>query len=519
MKTADLYIRVSTDEQADRGYSQRDQEERLRKYCEINAIAIHKVIYEDHSAKTFLRPSWIKLLAELKKTKGKRNIILFTKWDRFSRNTGDAYAMINTLRKLGVEPQAVEQPLDLSVPENKMMLAFYLAAPEVENDRRALNTFNGMRRARKEGRWMSTAPLGYTNKITSQGKKYIEPKQPEAELMKWVFSEIAKGVYAADQIRKMANEKGLKCQRMNFWRLIRNPVYCGKIIVPAYKDEDLKYVDGQHEPIISESLFYDVQDILNGKKRKTAVKAVSVDLLPLRGFINCPKCHRMLTGSASKGKYNHYYYYHCTSACGVRYNAVEANEIFIKQLRDFVINPAAVEIFRLVIRSVYKSRTKNEFNDKSSILKDITKHNEKLSKARNLLLEGDIDPTDYKLIKAECEDLINRLEAKLSNTVINPLAKFNIDELLEKVIDSFSKLDELYRNADVKRKRKLISSIYPGKLDFDGIRYRTLQTNVFTDTILLINKNLEGIKKGKDSDFKNLSLMVARRGIEPLFPE
>jgi len=52
-----------------------------------------------------------------------------------------------------VEPQAIEQPLDLAVPENKMILAFYLAAPEVENDRRALNVIHGMRRARKEGRY------------------------------------------------------------------------------------------------------------------------------------------------------------------------------------------------------------------------------------------------------------------------------------------------------------------------------------------------------------------------------
>lgn len=42
-----------------------------------------------------------------------------------------------------------------------MMLAIYLAAPEVENDRRALNTFYGMRRARKEGRLMARAPFGY----------------------------------------------------------------------------------------------------------------------------------------------------------------------------------------------------------------------------------------------------------------------------------------------------------------------------------------------------------------------
>jgi len=151
MKIADLYIRVSTDEQADKGYSQRDQEERLRKYCEINHIDVRKVIFEDHSTKSLKRPSWTRLLGDLRRQRGHSDLALFTKRDRFSRNAGDAYQMISTLRKLGVEPQAVEQPVDLSVPENKMMLAFYLAAPEVENDRRALNVFHGMRRAKKKG--------------------------------------------------------------------------------------------------------------------------------------------------------------------------------------------------------------------------------------------------------------------------------------------------------------------------------------------------------------------------------
>ncbi|MDQ6903641.1 MAG: recombinase family protein [Bacteroidota bacterium] len=67
--TADLYIRVSTDEQADKGYSQRDQEERLKKYCENNQIKIYNVIFEDHSAKTFNRPEWIELLLDLKRKK------------------------------------------------------------------------------------------------------------------------------------------------------------------------------------------------------------------------------------------------------------------------------------------------------------------------------------------------------------------------------------------------------------------------------------------------------------------
>jgi site-specific DNA recombinase len=152
MITANLYVRVSTDEQAEKGYSQRNQEEVLRRYCEIKSIVVNQVYYEDHSAKTFSRPVWSKLLLDLKKKRGKTDLILFTKWDRFSRNTGDAYHMISLLKKLSVEPQAIEQPLNAEIPENKMMLAFYLAAPEVENERRALNIFHGLRRARKEGR-------------------------------------------------------------------------------------------------------------------------------------------------------------------------------------------------------------------------------------------------------------------------------------------------------------------------------------------------------------------------------
>src|SRR6201992_1031588 len=142
-------------------------------HCEISSVKVRKVVYEDYSAKIFLRPAWCKLLVELQKNKGQSDLILFTKWDRFSRNAGDAYQMINILRKAGAEPQAVEQPLDLSVPENKMMLAIYLAAPEVENDRRALNTFYGMRRARKEGRYLTTGPYGYINRTTDGGKTMI----------------------------------------------------------------------------------------------------------------------------------------------------------------------------------------------------------------------------------------------------------------------------------------------------------------------------------------------------------
>ena len=292
MKKAILYVRVSTDEQADKGYSQRDQDERLRRYCEINNIEIIRTVFEDHSAKTFNRPEWKKLLTDLKRHRGKNtDVILFTKWDRFSRNAEDAYQMIAILKNLDIEAQAMEQPLDLEIPENKIMLAFYLAAPEVENDRRALNVKSGMRRAKKEGRCMGTAPFGYDNKTREDGSKYIAINPTEGPTMQYIFKSIHEGIFAPDQIRKKLNDEGIKISRANFYRQVRNPLYCGKIKIKAYKGEDEYLVDGQHEPLISEEMFYKVQDILTGRERPIQVAVKGNKALPLQGFLQCRMCN------------------------------------------------------------------------------------------------------------------------------------------------------------------------------------------------------------------------------------
>ncbi|GGF50688.1 recombinase family protein [Echinicola rosea] len=225
METADLYVRVSTDEQADKGYSQRNQEEVLVRYCNNHGITVNRVIYEDFSAKTFFRPEWSRLLGQLKERGNKSNLVLFTKWDRFSRNAGDAYMMINTLRKLGVEPQAIEQPLDLSIPENKMMLAFYLAAPEVENDRGSLNIFHGMRRGLKEGRWLWMAPYGYGNARDNFKRPVIEIEEEEAAHVKWIFENLAAANYSSEQVILHARGRGTKLHKNKFWRIVRNPFY------------------------------------------------------------------------------------------------------------------------------------------------------------------------------------------------------------------------------------------------------------------------------------------------------
>lgn len=113
-------------------------------------------------------------------------------------------------------------------------------------------------------------------------------------------------------------------------------MYCGKIFIPKYKDEESYFVQGQDEPLISKALFYDVQDVLNGRKKAMRSKIAVDDNFPLRGFLICPKCGRMLTGSASKGRTKYYHYYHCSSPCGVRYNAYKVNDGILEEIRKYV---------------------------------------------------------------------------------------------------------------------------------------------------------------------------------------
>jgi site-specific DNA recombinase len=105
------------------------------------------------------------------------------------------------LRKLGIEPQAIEQPLDMSIPESKIMLAIYLAAPKVENDRRALNVIAGMRKAMKEGRHVNMAPKGYRNSRDENNNKIISPGK-DAKAIYLTAGNVSR--YVADTDKKMS---------------------------------------------------------------------------------------------------------------------------------------------------------------------------------------------------------------------------------------------------------------------------------------------------------------------------
>ena len=182
----------------------------------------------------------------------------------------------------------------------------------------------------------------------------------------------------------------------------------------------------------------------------------------------------MLSGSASKGKTKYFHYYHCNSKCGIRFNANVTNDKFLDLLKKHAINPSVCELYKDLINQEYEIAIGEGKSELSSYKKQLIDHQNKISKARDLLLNGDLDGADYKKIKMDSERQVSILEGKLLD-----LSGKNegIGIVLYKALINVSKLPELYQSADSERKRQVVSSMFPEKLTFDGEQHRTLRVN------------------------------------------
>lgn len=464
MKSAYLYIRVSTDEQMRKGYSLPEQEDRLVKYCDFNNIHIEGIYREDFSAKNFNRPVWKKLISAIRKNMSQKSSnILFVKWDRFSRNIEYAYEMIGILRKLHTTATAIDQPIDFDIPESSVMLAVYLSIPEAENMRRALNTSNGIRRAKLLGRYPSKAPLGYANLTLPNGKKYIAPKQPEADLLKWSFQQLVKNSFPIEEVRRMAIAKGLKCSRSNFWRLIRNPAYCGIIMIQSRGSEEQQFIKGAHEPIISESLFSDVQNVIKTKRKMKGRTEELKAFFTLRGYLTCPTCGRKLTGSFCKGHQKKYPYYHCVAKCGTRLRAGLVNNLYEKMVESLVLLPGAIDLFKHILEDVNIDTQRGLYlREKKILLEQMEEQEKTISKARKLYLSEKIEFDDFGSLKEEYRALSEILKSEIDKVTIKLKC---LDKYFSKAGDSFSNILSRYKDFDLPDKRQVIDLISPAKLD------------------------------------------------------
>lgn len=159
---AALYIRVSTELQAEKGTSLDDQRETLTKYCEKNSFTVTHV-YEDAgiSGKSTDRPQFQAMLQAAEAGEFKR--VIATKLDRIARNLKDLLETVDQLNKISCALIVLDQNFDTSNPSGKFFLQMMGAIAELERSMISDRVMSGKRNNASKGTFNGARiPYGYT---------------------------------------------------------------------------------------------------------------------------------------------------------------------------------------------------------------------------------------------------------------------------------------------------------------------------------------------------------------------
>jgi site-specific DNA recombinase len=501
-KNVIIYTRVSTDEQANHGFSLPHQEQVILAYCKVKNYTVLQVVKEDYSAKTFDRPEWNKILALIKSKRNAVDAIVFLRWDRFSRNSEESLRMIRVLLKnYGVEVETVEQQIDLTVPENKLLLAIYLTTPEIENQKNSIRTTEGSRKARLEGCWTGTAPFGYSNARNEHGKSTLVPDK-DAEHVKEAFDLMAMGIYSAEEVRKRLRKKGVKLTKQGFLNLLRNVAYLGNVLVKAHAKESAQIVPGLHPPIVKNETFAKVQNVLRAKRPNFKFGINRSQEYPLRQFIVCPVCRRGLTasGSTSRNGTKHHYY-HCTNkACDIRYRLNDVHDDFNEYLQGVKVDKSILELYSAILEDVFQRDGQEGLREIEQLKAQEELIGARMKKVQDSYCDGITTPAEYRSAmdrySNEAAEYQVRINAKREE--ITPYKKY-----IAYGFSLISHLPEYYNRATLEVQHKILGSMFPKKLHYVNNSFRTTPKNSVLSLLLQEFNGLEGPKNkmvGENAD-------------------
>ena len=479
--------------------------------CERNNVEILKCYQDDHSAKDFNRPGFNEFLKDIGSRNIKPDMFLCVRPDRFSRNLQNTLGMLTKFKSIGIEFKTLENHTDLDSPESMLPFLIYNLMPQIDNERRGLNTKNGMRQAQREGRTMGRPPLGYLNeKIT----KTIVFDPINAPLVKKGFEELSKGIYTIEEVRKKLIKEGLRnCCKQSFLNHVRNPYYYGVITLSGWKDEPEEEVLGQHEPLISKELFDEVQDVILGRRKKTPVKLTRKEELPLRGHLYCDKCGGKLTGSRSTSRNgSRHFYYHCQNGCKERFRADMANDIFENYLDTFKVDKNVLGLYKLILEDVF-SQDEQERNRLTKLLVEkISKVELKLMSLQDKFLADSFGLEEYHSIKLRIQEELRSLKFEKEQLSIDKSA---FKQYFDYGLSFLFNMKKHYRGASLEIKQKIVGSIFPGNLVFCKNTYRTTQVNELLAVLTLNINELGKMKNGQTTISSDLPIMAPPLGLEP----
>ncbi|MGU8731833.1 recombinase family protein [Clostridium perfringens] len=487
-----IYCRVSTDEQAEFGYSIDEQKRLLEEWCKANDYIIYKC-YSDRgiSGKNIKdRPALKELLSDAKA--GKFDMVISWKINRVSRKLEDVLKIVNLLEKNNITFKSYSEPFETDTPAGRMQFQMMALIGEFERGTIAQNVKMGMIAKAKSGNWCGGRVLGYdlvpnnSPEEEKKGKNKLKINEKEAEIVRFIFNEYSKGKgYKA--ITNQINKLGYKTKKGNDFSvgsirdILTNPVYIGEIRYNVRQNWSEKRrrninpnpirVKGKHEAIIDRELWDKVQLILESKKGKPS--RIYDGEYPLTGILRRPKCGAGMvisrtTNTLADGSKKRIAYYCCgnwknkgTSVCNSNTIRVDkANEYVFKKIEELVSNEAMI---KAVVKNINKER-KDKVKPAKRLLGDIDKELEKLDKRKRKIFEAYEDDIltkeEFQTRKNELNEKIRILEEEkkpLLNTISEEVSEEIPYEFIKDILMNFSKI--LNSSVSREQQKKLLHMI------------------------------------------------------------
>src|SRR5207245_8227834 len=157
-----VYVRVSSKEQAETGYSMDAQKEACLRYVADRGWELGGVFTDrGESARTADRPEFQSMLDQLDADRSIK-VVLVHQLDRFARNIEDHVLVKARLRKLGVRLLSVVEGFDES-PSGQLIEGVMAAVAAWYSQNLGQETKKGLVEKVRAGWWPTKAPVGYLN--------------------------------------------------------------------------------------------------------------------------------------------------------------------------------------------------------------------------------------------------------------------------------------------------------------------------------------------------------------------
>lgn len=445
----DLYVRVSTENQLE-NYSIEEQIERLKAYCHAKGWSIHK-IYTDggYSGGNLNRPALQQMLKDVEQRKVK--MVVVYKLDRLSRSQKDTLTLIeDKFLANGVDFVSMMENFDTSTPFGRAMIGILSVFAQLEKDQITERFTMGRIGRCKAGYYHggSTAPTGYDY---IDGKLIVNPLK--AKQVQEVYQLFLEGQSINAIQRHMHDTYGGWNSHRLITNVLRNSTYIGKV---KFKGQTY---DGVHQPIISNELFEQVENILNSSEREnkknTAQKTPFRAGYLLSSLVFCKHCgarYNVVHGcyrcySRSKTSKKHIIDPNCKNK---NWPIEELDQIIINELHRLAYNKGyANQMFE-------QCADINGTVDNEAILLQIKKVDEQISRMIDLYQVGTLPMN-------QISDRIKKLQAEkeaLDNSINRDTP--SLEKQREQFFHTLSQFDEIFgkdSQSTLEQRRLFVSSI------------------------------------------------------------